>query len=416
MSTESKSAPAPFDDAQADFVLRSSNDVAVDFRVSKAILSVASPVFADLFDTPSKRPVTIPRWSLSQKTRRLSISPSGTSIPCDRQKQIPSGSAGGNRYEHLANTVLSDPVGVYVIAVNTDTRALGSGRSSIPKHSIFQTTVPASALCTRRVGTSPVSCCMGEAASAVAADRTWFPASNNGWLVIARCVSCKVQDSICSTPGKTQRGSSTRTRDMVPRVYGIICIVPQSSLHITQLQCCHHSNFISRGFDCPDCPSNTSQNVHRFARSFEKKSQRSLRVARLPATTFEPTLMILACLSGQSFEDYITTWCTRNSDFRGIASFIIWRADGVYLIEILFPLDWAACQEQTLVFLACHRDRSSDRLTLNACGGGTYTSRHWDLEPRAQATKSPTEVAEPKLNSRRLRNCYAAQVRRVFTC
>jgi hypothetical protein len=73
-------------------------------------------------------------------------------------------------------------------------------------------------------------------------------------------------------------------------------------------------------------------------------------VGMLPATTFEPTLMILACLSGQSFEDYITTWCTRNSDFRGIASFIIWRADGVYLlIEILFSFDRTACQEQTPV-------------------------------------------------------------------
>ena len=46
-------AEAPFDDAKADLILRSSDEVPVHFRVFKIILSLASPVFADMFSMPS---------------------------------------------------------------------------------------------------------------------------------------------------------------------------------------------------------------------------------------------------------------------------------------------------------------------------------------------------------------------------
>ena len=49
-------AEAPFDDAQADLILRSSDEVPVHFRVFKNILSLASPIFADMFNIPSPSP------------------------------------------------------------------------------------------------------------------------------------------------------------------------------------------------------------------------------------------------------------------------------------------------------------------------------------------------------------------------
>lgn len=49
-------AGAPFDDAQADLILRSSDEVPVHFRVFKNILSLASPIFADMFSIPSPPP------------------------------------------------------------------------------------------------------------------------------------------------------------------------------------------------------------------------------------------------------------------------------------------------------------------------------------------------------------------------
>ena len=50
MSDDSTYAPAPFDHAKADIILRSSDNV--DFRVFKLFLSLASPFFETLFDIP----------------------------------------------------------------------------------------------------------------------------------------------------------------------------------------------------------------------------------------------------------------------------------------------------------------------------------------------------------------------------
>ena len=50
MSDDSTYAPAPFDHAKADIILRSSDHV--DFRVFKLFLSLASPFFETLFDIP----------------------------------------------------------------------------------------------------------------------------------------------------------------------------------------------------------------------------------------------------------------------------------------------------------------------------------------------------------------------------
>ena len=44
-------AEAPFDDERADLILRSGDGV--HFRVFKIVLSLASPIFADMFSTPS---------------------------------------------------------------------------------------------------------------------------------------------------------------------------------------------------------------------------------------------------------------------------------------------------------------------------------------------------------------------------
>ncbi|KAH9992394.1 hypothetical protein BJV77DRAFT_1109915 [Russula vinacea] len=65
-------AQAPFDDAQADVILQSSDQV--HFQVFKNILSLASPIFADTFSfpsPPSKPPMTKYRWLLYLRTRQL---------------------------------------------------------------------------------------------------------------------------------------------------------------------------------------------------------------------------------------------------------------------------------------------------------------------------------------------------------
>lgn len=51
---EIKEADAPFNAPGADFILRAFNNF-VDFRVHKAILSVASPVFKSMFTFPKSQ-------------------------------------------------------------------------------------------------------------------------------------------------------------------------------------------------------------------------------------------------------------------------------------------------------------------------------------------------------------------------
>jgi hypothetical protein len=224
MSTDSKLAPAPFDDAQADFVLRSSNNVPVDFHVSKAILSVASPVFADMFGIPSQEPRdNTPVVAVSEDSEALDLSLRHIypvrSPKIAHIRQVQKLAEFSDKYQvealeevverHLANTVHSDPVGVYVIAVKYGYKGI---RKAAARASL---SIPFSKLRSRHLHYASAELALlryhvacGEAASAVALDRTWFPASNNEWLTIARCVSCKTQDSICSTPGKTQSGAS----------------------------------------------------------------------------------------------------------------------------------------------------------------------------------------------------------------
>lgn len=54
--TNALSAEAPFDDPQADIILRSGGSSTVDFRTYKHYLSTASPIFEDMAAFPQRRP------------------------------------------------------------------------------------------------------------------------------------------------------------------------------------------------------------------------------------------------------------------------------------------------------------------------------------------------------------------------
>ncbi|KAI0281312.1 hypothetical protein BC826DRAFT_1191110 [Russula brevipes] len=127
--------------------------------------------------------------------------------------------------KHLVNTIPSDPVSIYVIAVTYGYKDIGkaAARASL--------NIPFSELSPQDLQDAPaelellryhVAC--GEAASAVASSLTWFPSNKTG-LTVDLCRNA--EHWIRPDPG---RG------DMVPVVYGIMFIVLQSSLHVTQLQ------------------------------------------------------------------------------------------------------------------------------------------------------------------------------------
>ncbi|KAI0255777.1 hypothetical protein BJV78DRAFT_1279018 [Lactifluus subvellereus] len=76
-SFQNTTADAPFDDARADVILRSSDGV--DFRVFKIVLSLASPIFADMFSIPSPSPPSgtsrdgLPVVTLSEDSKVLDL-------------------------------------------------------------------------------------------------------------------------------------------------------------------------------------------------------------------------------------------------------------------------------------------------------------------------------------------------------
>jgi BTB/POZ domain len=105
-----KLAEAPFDDPQADLILRSSDEV--HFRVLKGTLSIASPIFADMFGVPSP-----PSKKHYDEIQVVSVSEDSTALDVILRHIYPvrSPTAEGNTL-HNVDFLGRDPVGVYAIA------------------------------------------------------------------------------------------------------------------------------------------------------------------------------------------------------------------------------------------------------------------------------------------------------------
>ncbi|KAI0296054.1 hypothetical protein BC826DRAFT_895675, partial [Russula brevipes] len=186
-------AEAPFDDARADLILQSSDDMY--FRVSKFILSLASPIFADMFSLPlpvSQDPSEIQVVSLPEDTKTLDLCfcelypvhtpdavplrDAGTLAEFARKYQIDVLNKVITRY--LADHVEHDPIDVYAIAATYEQRDIGAKAAraclNLPFSRLLSHYVPgATAGPHAELLRYHVVC--GEAASAVASKREWFP-------------------------------------------------------------------------------------------------------------------------------------------------------------------------------------------------------------------------------------------------
>ena len=124
-------AEAPFNDARADLILQSSDKI--HFRVFKLILSLASPIFTDMFRMP------LPPSQNSHELQVVSLSEDSTTLDVALRHIYPMQSREGNtllnasilaefarkyqvdgldRYitRYLADSITLDPVGVYAMA------------------------------------------------------------------------------------------------------------------------------------------------------------------------------------------------------------------------------------------------------------------------------------------------------------
>jgi len=332
MSTESSSsrcqaqatlAAPPFDDTRADLVLQSSDEV--HFRVFKIILSLASPIFADMFCIPlpaSQRSddetqvVTLSEDSnvLDVALRHLypvripddggTLRDAGVLAEFARKYQVDALEKFIMRY--LTDNVERDPVGVYAIAVTYGYKDIGAkaARSCL--------NLPFSLLLSPYVRGATgelygellryhVAC--GEAASAVASERRWLSSlgQNGKFISVGHkngCSSCVTQDFIGGTLNQTFTSNgipiqhtyySDSDDEALPRRrYGPLCL--WSYLYRSALVLARHptaevvttEDFVLKGHDCPSCPSYMRRHMLEVSGTFEREIKKAVGKVPLP--------------------------------------------------------------------------------------------------------------------------------------
>ena len=204
-SSPEKLAEAPFDNALTDLVLQSSDKV--NFHVFKNILSLASPIFTDMFDIPSppsEKPhdevhvVPLSEHSTALEVALRHIYPVRTTASKAEKLHYASLLAEfARKYQvealdrfitgYLMDSIERDPVGVYAIAVTYGYNDIGTNAAQ------SCLTLPFSNLQSLFLRYATVEHVMeliryhvacGEAASALASDRTWFSSLTHGGTFI----------------------------------------------------------------------------------------------------------------------------------------------------------------------------------------------------------------------------------------
>ena len=304
-SEQLKLAGAPFNNAQADLILRSSDEVPVHFRVFKLILSLASPVFADMFNIALPPPSETPHDEiqvvpLSEHSTALDIAlrhiypvkrmPQTDTLRCasilaefSRKYQVEA------LYQsiigYLRDSIKHDPVGVYSIAAAYGYDDIGADAARLCL------TLPFSALRTPyiRYATAEhiselfnyhVAC--GQVASALASsDQSWFsslaqmePGILTKYYRGNNCPECHGLDFVKSPSSarkkKADRSSSGELgfhdynsedddKELSERKSGPLCL--WNYFHRSAIVLAHHPTpeaiiteaFVLQANDCPTC-------------------------------------------------------------------------------------------------------------------------------------------------------------------
>jgi len=285
-------AEAPFNEAQADLILRSSDVVPVHFRVFKNILSLASPVFADMFSIPSPSPPSekphdeVQVVPLSEHSTVLDMAlrhiypvqrtPKADTLHCasilaefSRKYQVEALYPFITWY--LKDSIENDPVGVYAIAVTYGYDDIGADAArlclEIPFSDLQSSYLRyATAEHISELFKYHVAC--GRAASVVASsDRSWFSSlSQLGILAPVRgsyCGSCRAPDFVYRTPSGGSRFHNCNAEDddkeLSEKKLGSLCV--WNYFHRSALCLAHHptpkkvtaETFVLQTNDCPTC-------------------------------------------------------------------------------------------------------------------------------------------------------------------
>ena len=313
MSTSSKSqtspetlANAPFDDARADVILRSSDGV--DFRVFKIILSLASPIFADMISIPQPaasefhagpQVVTLSEDSKAldlvlrhlypmEHPTEIELRDACILIEFARKYQVKA--LGPVVARSLTDAVERDPAGVYAIAVTYGEVdiAIRAARSSLKRpisHLEPSQLQCATAVLYGELIQYHIAC--GDAASAVTSEREWFPSTidGNDWCprlppdhrvnydfdtLYPFCTVCITEDAIC----RARDQNAEMYPDSANSRYGPRCL--WNYLYRSALALARHptaeavatEEFILESLDCFSCRFSTRSDMVEFSKIF----------------------------------------------------------------------------------------------------------------------------------------------------
>ncbi|KAI0278253.1 hypothetical protein BC826DRAFT_664232, partial [Russula brevipes] len=310
---ETTLAQAPFDDTRADLILRSSDGV--HFHVFKIILSLASPIFADMFSIPSPESqdshdevqvVTVSEHSgvLDLALRHLYPIPIPDAVPLPEVSTL---AEYAHKYQvdvlekivarYLTGGVEHDPVGVYAIAVTYGYKRIGAQAAksclNIPfsqllfPHLQFATAEPHAELLSYHVA-------CGDAASNVASQRGWFSSfgGQTGNLMSLTsdggfrnsngrgCTLCTTHDSI---DGALSAGSwrygPLGLWNYLHRSTVVLARRPTAAAVTSQ-------DFVLK-FRCVSCPPETRRLVLELSEVFGREIQRAIEQVPLPKAVKE---------------------------------------------------------------------------------------------------------------------------------
>jgi hypothetical protein len=224
MSTGVTQAQAPFDDSRADLILQSSGGKEpVQFRVSKFILSLASPIFADMFTIPSppassQNPcdeIQVVHLSEDSETLDLCLRHLYPMRPPKVAEllQMRMLAEFAHKYQvdaleyhvaqYLTDALDRDPVGIYAIAVTYEYKSVGINAARLTLK------LPFSRLQSSLVQHAPAMlygellmyhAACGEAASAVTSERSWFSSLAKDFVSVRGVVEDHGGCSSCFTP------------------------------------------------------------------------------------------------------------------------------------------------------------------------------------------------------------------------
>ena len=226
-----KLAETPFDDARADLILQSNDKV--HFRVFKIILSLASPIFNDMFSIPSPpfhdevQVVPVSEHSTALDVALRHIYPVRTPTEGDTLHNASILAEFARKYQvealdkfitdYLMESAERDPVGVYAIAAAYGYNNIGANavKSCLKlPFSDLQSSYLRCATAEHILELLRYHVACGEAASALASsNRTWFSSlSNNGIFAPRRasCGSCTMLDFMPQTSENNGVGSPAR--------------------------------------------------------------------------------------------------------------------------------------------------------------------------------------------------------------